>query len=120
MNFLQTNNKGDKMKQSTIDLIAKHNKGSEYRIVLDIWDCEENRQRLKNYIKKNEAKKTLILKEILYDREQNRLIKLLPLTDNIGVHQAVKEYFEEYPAITKEEIEEATKLYHAKYPTTEK
>lgn len=38
------------MKQSTIDLIAKHNKGSEYRIVSDIWDCEEKRERIKNIL----------------------------------------------------------------------
>lgn len=108
------------MKQSTIDLIAKHNKGSEYRIVLDIWNCEETRQGLKERIDNNDIKGIYLWKKSLYDTEQNRLLKLVHLTDNIGVHQAVKEYFEEYPAITKEEIEEATRLFHAKYPTAKK
>ena len=108
------------MKQSTIDLIAKHNKGSEYNIVIDIWYCEKTRQELKEYINKNDVEGIYLWKKSLYRREQDVLIKILSLTDNIGVHQAVKEYFEEYPAITKEEVEEATKLYHAKYPTTEK
>ena len=101
------------MKKSTIDLINRNNKGSEYRIVSDIWDCEEKRERLKKYIANNETERALILKDVLFDKEQDVLIKSLSLTDNIGVHQAVKEYFEEYPAITKEEVEEATKLYHA-------
>lgn len=107
------------MKQSTIDLIAEHNKSSEYRIVSDIWDCEEKRERLKKYIANNETEKALILKDILFDKEQNILIKYLSLTDNIGVHQAVKEYFEEYTAITKEEIEEATKLFQSLKKDTE-
>ena len=108
------------MKQSTIDLIAKHNKSNEYNIVIDIWDCEKTRQGLKERISNNDIKGIYLWKKSLYDTEQDVLIKILSLTDNIGVHQAVKEYFEEYPAITKEEVEEATKLYHAKYPTTEK
>lgn len=108
------------MKQSTIDLINKNNKGSEYNIVLDIWYCEETRQELKEYINKKDVEGIYLWKKSLYRREQDVLIKILSLTDNIGVHQAVKEYFEEYPAITKEEVEEATKLYHAKYPKAEK
>lgn len=108
------------MKQSTIDLIAKHNKSNEYNIVTDIWDCEETRQGLKERISNNDIKGIYLWKKSLYRTEQDVLIKILSLTDNIGVHQAVKEYFEEYPAITKEEIEEATKLYHSKYPSSEK
>lgn len=55
----------------------------------------------------------------MFDKEQNILIKFLSLTDNIEVHQAVKEYFEEYTAITKEEIEEATKLFQSLKKDTE-
>ncbi len=48
-------------------VINKNNKGSEYNIIIDIWDCEEKRQGLKEQIRKNDVEGIYLWKKNLYN-----------------------------------------------------
>lgn len=103
-----------RMRQSTIDLINRYKEGSEYRIIEAIMHCEERRKKLKKHIENNEVKEALLLFTI----EREILIKSLFITSNIGIHQAVEEYFNEYPAITEKEKRESSIVYNSLHKNT--